>query len=82
VALERCGVAGDYGWGVEDGKRRVQGGGQTGEQQADNRVALPGPEGLQVLRLKTGMLGDSRKHTRSKFFTIVEGEHKVAPAFT
>jgi len=60
----------------------VQGGGQTGEQQASNRVALPGPEGLQVLRLKTGVLGDSRKHTGSDFFAIVECKHKIAPAFT
>ncbi|MBT9160844.1 MAG: hypothetical protein DDT26_02140 [Dehalococcoidia bacterium] len=47
-----------------------------------NAAALPERKGLQVFRLKTGMLGDSRKHTRPKFFTIVEGEHKVAPAFT
>jgi len=52
------------------------------EQQASNRAALPEPEELQVMRLKTGMLSDSRKHTRPKFLTVVEGEHKIAPAFT
>ena len=35
---------------LEEGKRRVQGGGQTGEQQASNRVAPP--ERVEVKRQK------------------------------
>ena len=43
AALERCGVAGDYGRGLgQESKRGALGdGGHTGEQQAGNRVAPP-----------------------------------------
>ena len=34
-------------WAVQEGKRSVHGGGQTGEQQASNREAQPENEGVE-----------------------------------
>src|SRR5665213_2256384 len=37
--------------------------------------------GLQIFRPQARVFGDSRQHSWAEFFTIVEGEHEVGPAF-
>ncbi|MBT9162916.1 MAG: hypothetical protein DDT27_01481 [Dehalococcoidia bacterium] len=40
---------------VQESKRRVHGGGQTGEQQASNREALPEPEEVKQQEPERGL---------------------------
>ena len=37
--------------------------------------------GLQIFRPQARVFGDSRQHTWAEFFTVVECEHEVRPAF-
>ena len=37
--------------------------------------------GLQILRAKPGVLGDTREHARAEFFVFMKGENHIRPTF-